>query len=103
MAVLEAAALQLPIVATAVGDVPYLIEDGVTGRLVPPGDPAALARAIDHVLGQPDRALSLGASAADRVRTRFSALESARQACDLYWHVLARTPAPRAAEAQPNE
>jgi len=103
MAVLEAAALQLPIVATAVGDVPRLIEDGVTGRLVPPGDPAALARAIEHVLEQPYRAPRLGASAAERVRTRFSALESARQTCDLYWRVLARAPAPRAAEAQPNE
>ncbi|MDH4179194.1 MAG: glycosyltransferase, partial [Armatimonadota bacterium] len=103
MAVLEAAALELPIVATAVGDVPYLIEDDLTGNLAPPGDPAALARAIDGVLGQPDRTPRLGASAAERVRTRFSALESARQTRALYWRVLARAPAHRAPEAQPNE
>ena len=103
MAVLEAAALDLPIVATAVGDVPYLIEDGVTGKLVPPGDPVALARAIDRVLGQPDRAPRLGAAAAERVRTRFSALDSAHQTYNLYRRVLAGASASRAPEAQPNE
>ena len=103
MAVLEAAALELPIVATAVGDVPYLIEDGVTGKLVRPGDPAALARAIDRMLGQPDRARRLGASAAERAKTRFSALECARQACNLYCRVVARAPAPCPAEAEANE
>jgi glycosyltransferase involved in cell wall biosynthesis len=46
---LEAAAVGLPIVATRVGGVAEVVEDGTTGFLVPPGDPAALAEAMDRI------------------------------------------------------
>jgi glycosyltransferase involved in cell wall biosynthesis len=46
VAVLEASAVGLPIVATSVGGVPEVVEDGTTGLLVPPGNPAALADAM---------------------------------------------------------
>ncbi|MGH9286828.1 MAG: glycosyltransferase [Acidimicrobiales bacterium] len=48
----EAMQLEVPVAATAVGAVPTLVEDGVTGRLVPPGDPAALAAACADLLGE---------------------------------------------------
>ena len=46
---LEAAALELPIVATRVGGVAEVVKDGTTGQLVPPGDPAALALAMEKI------------------------------------------------------
>lgn len=57
-AILEAMAMRLPVVATAVGGSPELVRDGRTGFLVPPGAPAALARRILDLLG--DAALRRG-------------------------------------------
>jgi len=60
--VLEAMAAARPVVATAVGDVPTLVRDGVTGFLVRPGDATALASAIAVLLKDPARAAALGAA-----------------------------------------
>lgn len=57
--ILEAMAASLPIVATAVDGTRELIQDGVTGRLVPPRDSAALATAISDMLDQPATATRL--------------------------------------------
>jgi glycosyltransferase involved in cell wall biosynthesis len=70
MAVLEAAALGVPVVASAVGGIPELVEDGVTGLLVPPGDVAALAEALTRLVSDPDEAARLGRAAWSRVRAR---------------------------------
>jgi glycosyltransferase involved in cell wall biosynthesis len=63
MALLEACAVALPIVATTVGGNGEIVHDGGTGRLVPPGDPTALANAMLDLLRNPEQALALGRSA----------------------------------------
>jgi len=64
--VLEAMAAGLPIVATTVGDVPYMLTDGEDARLVPPEDAAALGAAMSDILADPERAARMGAAAAKR-------------------------------------
>lgn len=63
---LEAMACGLPCVSTRVGSTPELIEEGVSGLLVPAGDSAALARALVSLAKDPDRAAALGAAARER-------------------------------------
>jgi glycosyltransferase involved in cell wall biosynthesis len=71
-ALIEAQGLGLPAVATRC---PYgpdeIVEDGVTGRLVPPGDPEGLAAAILELLRDPGRRRRMGEAAARRVRQLF--------------------------------
>jgi glycogen synthase len=63
---LEAMQAALPIVASKTGGIPDVIEDGVNGLLVPPGDPEALARAIDRILSDGDLARRLSEGAQQR-------------------------------------
>jgi glycosyltransferase involved in cell wall biosynthesis len=62
-ALLEAAARGIPLVATAVGGMREVIEDGVHGLLVPQGDEAALGRAIERILSDEELAIRLSAGA----------------------------------------
>jgi len=70
--VLEAMAMGRAVVAAASGGIVDLVEDGVTGRLVEPGDQAALARVLDEVLHAPDVVTRMGDAALRSVR-RFTA------------------------------
>ena len=72
LSVLEAMAAGLPVVASDVGGVHELVADGVTGSLVPPGDPAALADALRELLRDPARRLQLGAAGRARVLADFT-------------------------------
>jgi glycosyltransferase involved in cell wall biosynthesis len=65
--VLEAMAAARPVVASHVSGMPLAIEDGVSGRLVPERDPAAIAAAVVEILTDPERARRLGAAARRRV------------------------------------
>jgi len=71
LSVLEAMALSRPVVASAVGGIPEMIEDEVTGLLVPPRDPAALSAAIIRLLRDHPLADMLGRAGHDLVHERF--------------------------------
>jgi L-malate glycosyltransferase len=70
---LDAMAFGLPVVATAAGGIPEAVEDGVTGRVVPPRDPRALADALAEALGDEARRRALGAAGRRRFLERFTA------------------------------
>lgn len=72
MALLEAMASRRSSVCTAVGGIPEMIEDEVSGYLVPPKDPEALAERLVHLLTSPDRREEMGAAARARVETMFT-------------------------------
>jgi glycosyltransferase involved in cell wall biosynthesis len=69
IALLEAMALERPVIATAVGAVPSVITSGVEGRLVPPGQPAAIAAAIDDLVCDPTGRAAMGRAAYERVQS----------------------------------
>jgi glycosyltransferase involved in cell wall biosynthesis len=89
LAVMEYMDAALPIVATAVGGVPDLIESGVHGLLVPRGDPVALADAIGQALAEPERAREMGARARERRRSEFDIDTLIRRLEALYLELLA--------------
>jgi glycosyltransferase involved in cell wall biosynthesis len=70
--VLESYAAGVPVVATAVGGTPEAVADGVDGFLVPPGDPAALARCILDVLNLGDARKTMGRCGQERIRAQFT-------------------------------
>jgi glycosyltransferase involved in cell wall biosynthesis len=86
--VLEAAAAGCPIVATAVGGIPEIVEDGTSARLVPPGRPDALAEAVLDLLRDPSRARCLGEAARARVQ-RFTLARTVSETAALYDRLLA--------------
>ncbi len=71
LSILEAMALSRPVVASRVGGIPEVIEDGVSGLLVPPHDPAALAAAIVRLLTDHPYADMIGRAGHDVVHERF--------------------------------
>ena len=89
VSLMEAAACSVPAVATAVGGVPEVVEDGVTGLLVPRGDDEAVASALERLLGDPPFAARLGAAARRRVEERLS-LERQVERLLSVWNRIAR-------------
>ncbi len=70
--IMEAMASGLPVISTPLAGIPEMVEPGVTGLLVPPDDPVALAAAIDGLLRQPAEARLLGARGRERAAEKFS-------------------------------
>jgi glycosyltransferase involved in cell wall biosynthesis len=68
----EAMQAGLASIVSAVGELPHSVENGVSGLVVPPSDPQALARALATLIADPSQLRAMGAAARDRVLERFS-------------------------------
>jgi glycosyltransferase involved in cell wall biosynthesis len=84
ISILEAMALGVPVLATAVGGVPEMIEHNVSGWLVPPSDPDALVDAMETLLGDEPLRKRLAEAARERVRDIYSAEKMAAGFNDIY-------------------
>jgi glycosyltransferase involved in cell wall biosynthesis len=84
LSILEAMALGRPVVASGVGGIPEMIEDGRTGLLVPPHDPGALAEAIVRVLQDAHLRQALGRAGHDLVAERFCLEQMVRSVEAIY-------------------
>jgi glycosyltransferase involved in cell wall biosynthesis len=88
-AVLEAMACSNPVVATAVNGVVEVVEDGKTGFLVPPADPARMADAVIKMLGSPENLKVMGKYGRERVATHFSVEQQISKFEELYYSLYA--------------
>jgi glycosyltransferase involved in cell wall biosynthesis len=88
-AIVEAMAASLPVVATDVGGNAEAVQDGVSGFIVPPEDPQALAAAIAQLLADPSRARAMGAAGRLRVADKFTTEAMMKQTVATYANLLA--------------
>jgi glycosyltransferase involved in cell wall biosynthesis len=78
-----------PVIGSAVGGITYTLADGVTGFLVPPRDPAALAQRLYQLLTQPEMRIQMGKAARARVEREFTWSTVGVRTAALYDQVLA--------------
>ena len=89
---MEAMAAQLPVVTTQIAGVPELVRDGVSGRLVPPGDANALHDALAQVLADPEQAAKMGAAGRAHVSAQYDITTEAGWLGSLLRGYIAGTP-----------
>lgn len=87
VAVLEAMAAAKPVIASRVGGIPELVDDGVTGFLVSPGDPTALAAAMTRLISQKGLIDEMGIRGRDRVQQRFTMEQTAKEVENYYYEL----------------
>jgi glycosyltransferase involved in cell wall biosynthesis len=80
----EAMASSLPVVSTTVGAIPEVVENGVSGILVPPEDPEKLARAVVHMLDDTEKMKQMGIKGKERVKEYFTWDKVAKRAIQYY-------------------
>jgi len=83
---LESMAARTPVVATNVGGTPEVVDEGVTGLMVPPGNAVQLADAICRLLAAPEKLPAMGTAARERVQTLFTF----ENQTDRYYELLCR-------------
>ena len=88
IALIEAMAAGCACVATDIGPIPEVVQNGKDGVLVPPTDPDALARAVCDLLGDPARRSQLGAAAKQTAFSKFQPKEQAERLMRIYESVL---------------
>lgn len=90
-ATMEALLMEKPVVASRTGGLVDVVEDGVTGLLVPPADPAALARAMLRLLENPAEASAMGRAGRQRIMEMASPEQTVRQLARHYRAQIAQT------------
>jgi glycosyltransferase involved in cell wall biosynthesis len=90
LAALEAMSSGLPVVASATGGLPELVEDGVTGFLVPIGDVDTLADRLGRLLEDEELRVRMGQAARERVREHFSGAVMGAKTAQVYDRLLAK-------------
>ena len=88
--VMEAMALGLPVIATAVGGTPEVVDEGITGYLVGAGDTAAVAEILGRLLTDPGGCLRMGEWGRRRIGENFSVERMVRAYADLYRELIAK-------------
>ena len=88
LALLEAMLSARPVVASAVSSIPEIVDDGETGRLVPPDDPFALADAVTDILDHPARAAAMGDAGLALAQTEFSVERMTERTVGVYEEAL---------------
>jgi glycosyltransferase involved in cell wall biosynthesis len=89
LAVLEAMGHGVPVIATHVGGIPEVIEDGISGRLVPPGNPEALGLAVSQLLADPTQAQAMAKRAREQAEAQYSVDAMVKGYVELYARVAA--------------
>ena len=90
MVPVEAMAMKIPVIATRVGGLVEVIEDGKTGILVPPGDVGSLCMAIKQLIENPEMRKEMGEAGKKRVEEKFDILVNVRKTEQLYLECLIR-------------
>jgi glycosyltransferase involved in cell wall biosynthesis len=85
VALMEAMAQGLPVVSTAISGIPELIEDGVSGLLVPEKDEVRLAEELKRLIRDKELRVSLGRGARKRVEDQFDLSANVEKLAALYW------------------
>jgi glycosyltransferase involved in cell wall biosynthesis len=88
-AVIEAMCLRVPPIVTRIGGMPELVEDGTSGIVIPPSDPAALADALTGLRSDPELCRRIGAGARRRIEGPFSIQRTIESTRRLYEEVIA--------------
>jgi len=74
----------VPVIATNIGGLPEVVEDGKTGILVPPGDVNALCSAIKYLVNNPEARLKMGENGRLRVLEKFTIEQNVRKTEDVF-------------------
>ena len=88
MALLEAMAMEVPVVASALDGIGEVVASGTDGFLAPSGSPEGFVAAIDRLLSDPDLAARIGASASQKIQSRFSAARMCSEVEAIYHRFL---------------
>ncbi|OLE31207.1 MAG: hypothetical protein AUI36_29800 [Cyanobacteria bacterium 13_1_40CM_2_61_4] len=92
LALLEAMAMGKAVVASAVGGIPEIVADGITGKLVPPEDPAVLSGAIIELLSHPERLIEGGRQGRNRIHSGFTVEVETQALESIYRFLLKESP-----------
>jgi glycosyltransferase involved in cell wall biosynthesis len=90
LSILEAMAMKKPVVATAVGGIPEIVEPGVTGYLHQRGNSKELAEAIMSLIENPEQASRIGQTAYEHVRQQYSRRAFSDEISKAYSQVMGR-------------